>query len=395
MKGIMILGFHKSPGAYIEKQYPENISERLNVSTADLMNIYALHRMRRMEPNFIQIKVKNVNIASFYTGFSFKHYVGRPNYCITVFLSDDDTISNDFEGMLRRIAHEILPKQEDLDFEDLFIEYYEKLRVGSIEPYWEEYIEGEGSIIATIDADEAKMESSQETISEKESEQEGIPVMDDLSFDKQFEELEKEELKEKVKELQDIIKEKDEKIRELTKQITEKVSEESEYFEEVKMLKTQLDEANKKIDDWALKLADLNEKNAVLMETVRKLTEMSNEQNEEMERQGKTIIELKNKLKEKDAKIEELTSKLENAQTELEGKTNELIEKLKEENQMHLDTITELKLELKKLKRQIKEDEAVQEDLSEQIINLKKDIKILRRERDHYKELVKKHNLLQ
>ncbi|MHA1335762.1 MAG: hypothetical protein ACTSPW_08425 [Promethearchaeota archaeon] len=395
MKGIMILGFHKSPGAYIEKQYPENISERLNVSTADLMNIYALHRMRRMEPNFIQIKVKNVNIASFYTGFSFKHYVGRPNYCITVFLSDDDTISNDFEGMLRRIAHEILPKQEDLDFEDLFIEYYEKLRVGSIEPYWEEYIEGEGSIIATIDADEAKMESSQETINEEESEQEGIPVMDDLSFDKQFEELEKEELKEKVKELQDIIKEKDEKIRELTKQITEKVSEESEYFEEVKMLKTQLDEANKKIDDWALKLADLNEKNAVLMETVRKLTEMSNEQNEEMERQGKTIIELKNQLKEKNAKIEELTAKLENAQTELEGKTNELIEKLKEENQMHLDTITELKLELKKLKRQIKEDEAVQEDLSEQIINLKKDIKILRRERDHYKELVKKHNLLQ
>ncbi len=46
LKGIMILGFNKSPGAYVDTQYPSEISERLNVKTSDLMNLYALHRMR-------------------------------------------------------------------------------------------------------------------------------------------------------------------------------------------------------------------------------------------------------------------------------------------------------------------------------------------------------------
>ncbi|TFF90749.1 MAG: hypothetical protein EU548_01430 [Promethearchaeota archaeon] len=384
------MGFHKSPGAYIETQYPTNISERMEVKTSDLMNIYALHRMRRMEPNYLQMKIKGVSVASFYTGFSFKHYVGKPNYCITVFLSDDDNPSNDFEGMLRRIAHELLPKKESLEFDDLLVDYYERLRVGSVDTYWEESIEGEGSKIATIHADEEEEEKEEE-----EEEPEPESHMEQLDFDEQFDKLEKEELKEEIKELKTVINEKNEKIRELTKQITEKVSEGSEYSEEVQMLQGQLDEANKRLDDWSEKLADLNEKNAILMETVRKLTEMSTQQNEEMERQGSTIIELKKQLERKNSQIEDMSNKLVTAKVESTGQKSELVEKLEEENQIHLDTIAELKIEMKQLKDKVEEAEGVQEDLSEQIISLKKDIKVLRRERDHYKEIIKKHDLLE
>ncbi|MHA1150606.1 MAG: hypothetical protein ACTSR8_20490 [Promethearchaeota archaeon] len=382
------MGFHKSPGAYIEKEHPEGISEKLNVSTADLMNIYALHRMRRMEPNYLQIKIKNVNVASFYTGFSFKHYVGRPNYCITVFLSPDDNPSGDFEGMLRRIAFDLLPKQEEFDFETKFVSYYEQLRIESIEPYWEEHLEGEGSKIATISADDI---DETETIQTPEFEQQEL---EELSFDKQFEQFEKDELKEEVKDLQKMINEKNEKIRELTRQITEKVGESSEHSAEVQLLQGQLDDANKRLDEWAEKLADFNEKNAILMETVRKLTEMSSDQNEEMERQGSLIIELKKKIEDKDDLIQELQNKFMNAKTEAAGKANEVIERLTMENQTHLDTITELKLEIKSLKSQIEEAEKIHNEFSEQIIELKKDIKVLRRERDHYKKIVKENDLL-
>lgn len=385
----MILGFHKSPGAYIEKEHPEGVSEKLNVSTADLMNIYALHRMRRMEPNYLQIKIKNVNVASFYTGFSFKHYVGRPNYCITVFLSPDDNPSNDFEGMLRRIAFELLPRQEEFDFETDFVSYYEQLRIESIEPFWEEVLEGEGSKIATISADDIdeKMEREKAPVKEE-------PQAQELSFDKQFEQFEKDELKEEVRDLQKMVNEKNEKIRELTRQITEKVGETSDHSEEIQLLQGQLDEANKRLDEWSEKLADFNEKNAILMETVRKLTEMSNDQNEEMERQGSQIIDLKKKLGEKDELIQQLQNKFMNAKTEAAGQTHEVVQKLTLENQTHLDTITELKLEIKKCKSQIEDEQNTHEELSEQIIDLKKDIKVLRRERDHYKDLVKEHDLL-
>jgi len=417
----MILGFNKSPGAYIDSQYPHDISEKLNVKTSDLMNIYALHRMRRMEPNYLQMKIKSVSVASFYTGFSFKHYVGRPDYAITIFLSENDVLPNNFEGMIRRIAYELLPDRDSLTFEEQFIEYFNLLKEGDLEPYWEEYIEGEGSKIATIQsnkADEEKEGESGETI--------GVAApIEDLSFDDQFDQLEKEELKEEIKELQQIINEKNEKIRELTKKLTEGLEEDSMHTEQIQILQAQLNDANAKVDDWSMKLADLAEKNAILMETVRKLTEMSMQQTEEMERQGRKILDLKKEIEDKVNQIENLKTKLENSEAkatqstiseeEIEKK-NEKIEKLTKEKKDlnskiadlekelkqikdqcndHLETIVNLKKEIKEVKESKASQTAdEQEDLYEKIIDLKKDLKIIRRERDHYKKIVQDNNLL-
>jgi len=385
------MGFNKSPGAYVDVQLPEDIVDQLNVTTADMMNIYALHRMRNMEPNYIQMKIKGVSVASFYSGFSFKHYVGRPDYAITVFLSDNDVLPKDFEGMLRRFAHYILPKRGDLDFEIMFQEEYETLQEFELEPFWEEIMEGEGSKISTIQNDDEEDEEAAEK----------PPEMEDLNFDEQFDQFEKDELKEQIKELQDMVKGKQDQIRELTEKITQQAS--SEHAGEVEVLKQQLDEQNQKLDDWSLKLADLAEKNAILMETVRKLTEMSMQQTEEMERQGRKLLDNKNILDEKDALIEELKAKAEVASEAEENstKTEELtqkIEELEEENKTHLETITELKLKIKELNGKLSQSEEVEssslKELEDQIIELKKDLKVIRRERDHYKNIVKENDLL-
>lgn len=460
MKGIMILGFNKSPGAYIDTKHPSNIDERLNVKTSDLMNIYALHRMRRMEPNYLQMKIKNVSVASFYTGFSFKHYVGKPNYTITVFLSDNDVLPKDFEGMIRRMANNLLPTRDEDLFEDRFVEAYEELKTFGLEPYWEEYLEGEGSVIATIHADESV---DQQKAREKDEALEEASQHEELNFDNQFELFEKDELKEEVKELREQISEKNEKIRILTKRITEQVSVDSDNSEEVILLKGQLDEQDKKLDDWSLKLADIAEKNAILMETVRKLTEMAMDQSDEMERQGRKIIEQNKILQGKDAKIGELSSKVVDAKVagaessagdaeELEeykqeidklidenralkkqledageaagdsAATDELKEKLdkiadekrdliqevkdliakqdkieKEMNQVNYEN-DNLKEKIEELEEKVKDsedsDSAVSDELAEQIIELKKDIKVIRRERDHYKKIIKENDLL-
>jgi len=454
----MILGFNKSPGAYIDTKYPDNIDERLNVKTSDLMNIYALHRMRRMEPNYLQMKIKNVSVASFYTGFSFKHYVGRPNYTLTVFLSDNDVLPKDFEGMIRRMAYDLLPKRTELLFDEMFVETFEDLKRYELEPYWEEYLEGEGSKIATIHADVSADEQLERESEEKSKE---TAQLEELNFDNQFEQFEKDELKEEVKELRQTIKEKNEKIRILTKRITEQVSVDSDHSEEVVILKQQLDEQDAKLDDWSMKLADLAEKNAILMETVRKLTEMAMDQTEEMERQGRKILDQRSVLEGKDALMDELRGKVVDAKVEgvqasfidteeldeykqeidklieenqslkkqIEGlKTEggdapvgdsaaiddlkEEIEKLKDEKRDFIQEIKEylanqnkinkenttLKEKIDELEEKVKDhdeaDESITEDLAEQIIELKKDLKIIRRERDHYKKIVKEKDLL-
>jgi FtsZ-binding cell division protein ZapB len=59
-----------------------------------------------------------------------------------------------------------------------------------------------------------------------------------------------------------------------------------------------------------------------------------------------------------------------------------------------LDTITALKLELKQLKDKLASEGTPQKRTTDRIIELKKEIKVLRRERDHYKAIVKENDLL-
>ena len=76
LKGIMILRFNENFEAFIDAQYPSDLSESLKIRASDLMNIYTYHRMKKEEPNFFQMEIKDFNVASFFTGFSSKKFVG-------------------------------------------------------------------------------------------------------------------------------------------------------------------------------------------------------------------------------------------------------------------------------------------------------------------------------
>ena len=389
----MILGFDENFEAKIEAQYPSNLSESFNLKASDLMNIYTLHRMDKNEPNFFQMEIKDFTVASFFTGFSLKHYVGVPDYAITIFFTNEEitrgesSIDFDLEGKIRRIANELLPKKDEQDFKELLRNYYVKLEKKELEPYWDEYNEDEITKLVSLPTEGVSTPSPAEL--EPQSQKE----IDDADYYK----LENEALKTEIESLELLLKEKNEKIKELSKK--ESVSESVD------------------VEEWKSKYKKLEEYNEILTDNIDKLTEMSSKYNEEIKKQNTNVNELTKKVESKDTLINELTRKLEKLNKEMEvpkeSKDNaveyfqviEVLKKenkelkqenetLKKDNEIHLDSIADLKLQLREFKEKVSSDVSTQDNLSEEIIDLKKEIKVLRRERDHYKEIIKEHNLL-
>ena len=172
MKGIIVLGFSDKSEVSIETQFPSNICEFLGISSDFLKTLTKVHMDKKMEPHFIELLIKNdITVASFYSGFSFRHYVGKPNFAIGVFTSQDDVSTTKIEGMLRRIAHELLPKREALNFDDILGQYYTMLKKYELSPYWEEIIEGETGIVEVKKSEgETQNKLVSETVEEKEEE---------------------------------------------------------------------------------------------------------------------------------------------------------------------------------------------------------------------------------
>lgn len=399
----MILAFDNDYKAFIDTQFPSNLDEFLGLSPDTLIYLEKQHMQHKMEPNYHELIIENkLNVASFYTGFSFRHYVGKPNYAITIFLSDDDKISEEFEGMIRRIAHELLPKRDALNFDDIFGKYYEMLKNGELSPYWEEIVEGETNNTLVKEREEKKIEKEMQN--DESTEASSIDV-DDEELLKQFEEI-----KEKNQELEEFLEEKAKKIRELTNKYTELMEEKNSITAEVESLKTEVSEQYIKLEKWSQQMADLNEKNVKLLEDIKKLNEKSDLKDNEIEVKDKKIRELNQQLdsaKKAEKGTDKLMQEIENLKsinlnlnTEIEKFMNEIKElqeendKTKYENTIHIDSITNLKLELKNLKDELTSEKKETDKIKGETFDFKKEIKVLRRERDHYQKIVKENNLL-
>ena len=389
----MILRFNEEFAAFIDAQYPKKLSKTLKIKASDLMNIYTLHRKKMDEPNFFQMEIKDFNVASFFTGFSFKRYVGLPDHAITVIFSpeemNNDNLPKDFEGMLRKIAYELLPLKYDPDFNKILKEYYIILKNGDLEPYWEESIEEHS------DEDIGDIVKELEPIKEKDKEKkelelktEIITQSEDNFLEDRFDKLEKEVLEQEIEDYKMLLKEKSEKIRELTKRITGQHSGSSE------------------IEDWKLKYEKLEEEKEFLNQNLNKLTTITSQQNQEINTLKKELNEKKTQIEEMNREIEE-NNKIFDESKKFEGesidlqkrietlkrkkdKLSEKVDRLTRDNDLHIDSIASLKIKMKEIKNKLSSEESVQNNLSETIIDLKKDIKILRRERDNYKKLAKK-----
>ena len=395
VKGIIILGFEKYSKTRIDTQFPSNICEFLGVTTETLKGLVEHHMNKKMEPNYIELTLQDeVNVASFYSGFSFRHYVGNPNFAICIFLSQDDILSNEFEGMMRRIAHELLPKREALNFDDILGQYYEMLKKEELLPYWEEIIEGEISVITA-----KKKEEELDVVEEKKS-KDTKPVISKEEAD----------IKKKNSKLQELLDEKKSKIRELTRKYTELVSENTKKSEEIQSYKEEISEQYIKLEKWSQQMADLNQNNAKLMADIKILNQKIEERDDFLKEKERQIEALSTKLTgaeevedEAEKMLQEkvdlkninlgLNSELEKLEKANRSLLNE-IDKLKSQITVHLDSITSLKLEGKKTKANISAKEKEKETFKEQMFDLKKEIKVLRRERDHYRKIVKEKNLL-
>ncbi|NHJ21286.1 MAG: hypothetical protein EAX91_10100 [Candidatus Lokiarchaeota archaeon] len=405
MKGIIILGFEADSETSIDTQFPSNICEFLGVTIESLKDLVEQHMKKKMEPNYVELTFgTEVRVASFYSGFSFRHYVGNPNFAICVFLSQDDVLSSEFEGMLRRIAHELLPKREALNFDDILGQYYEMLKNKGLTPYWEEIVEGETSVIEAKKVEEPQVEEVEKE--EKVIDQPEEKVVEEPNLDL----IEEEDVSAKVKELQNLLDEKRSKIRELTRKYTELDSESTKKSEEIESLKKELSEQYIKLEKWSQQMADLNQHNSKLMDEIKVLNQEVSERDDFLKEKEKQLEELSKKVtgtKDIEEETKRVTTEKENLKNinlnlnseieKLENVNRNLkneISRLKSQITIHLDSITNLKLEVKDTKASVSTKEKETESIRDQIFDLKKEIKVLRRERDHYREIVKKNNLL-
>ena len=352
MRGIVILKLSKKSEPTVDIQYPENICEELEISSSGLLSLFEQHETVKTGPNYLEMQIKrNVSVASFFTGHASRSFLGKPDHSVTIFLSDDDMLPKTFEGQVRRIAFELLPKRNEPDFLDQFVKYFELLKKGELDPYYQQVLE----------------------------------LTQDLSSKK-------------------------ERIDDLAKKVSLLVSDRTDHLKNVNALKDEINELYTKMDNWSVQMAELNEYNASLTLKIKELNQTNAQQKKELNQKIAKIVELNSILKEKD-EIEDGAEKLldqikkiklenENLTKEIENlnETNKNLKfqvlKEKRENDSHLEMITNLRLEMRKIAQETNSENKSKKKGKDDLIEMKKELKVLRRERDHYKEIVKKNKLL-
>ncbi len=352
MRGIVILNLSEGSEPTIDIQYPENICDELQISTSGLLSLFEQHKTVKTGPNYLEMQIKrNVSVASFFTGHSNRSFLGKPEHSITIFLSDNDTLPKTFKGQVRRIAYELLPKRQEPDFYDQFVKYFELLKKGELDPYYQQMRE----------------------------------LTQDLSSKK-------------------------ERIDDLAQKVSLLVSDRSDHLRNVDALKDEINGLYTKMDNWSGQMAELNEYNASLTMKIKEFNKLSTQHKNELTQRDAQIANLTTILNEK-SEIEEGAEKLleqikriksedQNLNQEI-SKLNETNKNLKfqvlkanRENESHLDTITNLKLEMRSIRQQLSSENSNKGKKKDEIVEMKKELKVLRRERDHYKEIVKKNKLL-
>ena len=306
MKGIIIIGFNKSPGAYIETQYPPNISSDVGLEPTDLMNIYALHRMRKMKPDYQKIKFKNINIASFYTGFSVQRCIGYADKVVTIILSKDEELTQDYEEVLRRYAYEVLPSINDKLFGEEFVTYYHKLKAGLLRPYKKGMYDDDEIELATTSSGTLSDQVIANVIDSHAIE------INDLDFIGQFKELEDDDDLSEIENLREFIKEQEITMNNLAEEMVENNIRQDALESELENLREFLQNQKASIDQLVNTNISLKEK----ISKLRVTTTNSVDSAQAIEALEDKITELETET----GKLKKIISTLETDKKELEEK---------------------------------------------------------------------------
>ncbi|MHA1534783.1 MAG: hypothetical protein ACTSP8_08665, partial [Promethearchaeota archaeon] len=141
------------------------------------------------------------------------------------------------------------------------------------------------------------------------------------------------------------------------------------------------------IDDLKILNQKIFERDEFIKEKEKRIEALSNKLTgaEELEVEAEKVLQEKEDMKNINLNLNSELEKSEDTQKRLLGE----IDKLKAQNSVHIDSITTLKLNMKNLKTESKTRDNEKESIKDQMLDLKKEIKILRRERDHYRKIVK------
>ncbi len=344
----MILNLDKKSELAKDVEYPQDICEELGITDSMLSTVFEEHKRVKTGPNYLEMQIKrDLSVASFFTGHSSKHFIGKGDHVITVFLSDEDILPRNFEGQVRRIAFELLPKRKDKKFKELFAKSYDLLEKGELDAYWQERQEFEHDI-----------------------------------------------------------GEKKVKIDDLAQKVSLLVSDRSEHLRNVEALKNEVVELYSKLENWSNQMADLNEYNAKLTSKNRELTRLTNVQKLALDQKDERINNLKAKLGdtvEIEKGAEQLLTKIKNVKLESETLTQK-INKLNETNKNLMfqllkakresESIPNLELEMNKLKNKILGVNNEKERIKQELGDVKTELNLVKQERDRYYKIIKGKKLL-
>jgi hypothetical protein len=90
-RGICLIGWTNKEGFFLIHKYPETF----DLTEEEIMRIGSLHRMRRLDANVISLKLKDLNVVSFFSGLITAQYYIAPNFVIS-FLLEKNEESKDF-----------------------------------------------------------------------------------------------------------------------------------------------------------------------------------------------------------------------------------------------------------------------------------------------------------
>jgi len=87
VKGIVLIGWTNKEGFFLIHKYPPD--EAL-LSDEEIMRIGSTHRMRNLDANVVSLRLKDLNVVSFFSGLINSKYHIAPNFVISLVLDQDE-----------------------------------------------------------------------------------------------------------------------------------------------------------------------------------------------------------------------------------------------------------------------------------------------------------------
>ncbi|MHA1734312.1 MAG: hypothetical protein ACTSU5_20425 [Promethearchaeota archaeon] len=107
----------------IEAQHPADLTQRLNISGDDTLSVFSTHAMSE-RAGFMAMRIKRLNIASYYTGIP--EGEGEDQFYVALLLDPNEDPAP-FEESLTETAKMIIPAVGKPNFEEFFVESYDRL----------------------------------------------------------------------------------------------------------------------------------------------------------------------------------------------------------------------------------------------------------------------------